>query len=418
MRILFVHRDFPGPYRHLAPALAERGHDVAAFTLSPQTSGAPGIEMLHYIASHGDVAGTRPETVHLHARLLRGDRSATAAASMLADGFVPDVVYTHPDWGESPFLRDVWPDASVINACEQYGNGDDSCLPDARTRAGNTRNLLSLEAADAGISSTRWQRSMFPERSQARISVIHDGIDTALFRPDPGVRLHLPQFRSSLAAGQEIITVVRTGMGPADADTTALLTRAVAELHRLRKGLHVVIANGSESGASACYTGAPACREAPWTAAACGIDASRLHILDTLTESSLMRLFQISSACVFPENPAMLPTSLLQAMSCRSLVVALRTPPVEEVLTHGRNGILVDLFDRNALVRVLASAVASPDMYSGLRLRARELIVRRHDLRTVCVPAHIALIESLKAGRPFRGKAHLPGVPERELARQ
>ena len=32
MKILFIHQNFPGQFLYLAPALAARGHDVAALT--------------------------------------------------------------------------------------------------------------------------------------------------------------------------------------------------------------------------------------------------------------------------------------------------------------------------------------------------------------------------------------------------
>jgi len=33
MKILFIHQNFPGQFKHLAPALAKLGHDTVALTL-------------------------------------------------------------------------------------------------------------------------------------------------------------------------------------------------------------------------------------------------------------------------------------------------------------------------------------------------------------------------------------------------
>ena len=33
MRILFIHQNFPGQFKHLAPAMVAHGHDVTALTV-------------------------------------------------------------------------------------------------------------------------------------------------------------------------------------------------------------------------------------------------------------------------------------------------------------------------------------------------------------------------------------------------
>ena len=35
MQILFIHQNFPGQFKHLAPALVGQGHQVTAMTLQP-----------------------------------------------------------------------------------------------------------------------------------------------------------------------------------------------------------------------------------------------------------------------------------------------------------------------------------------------------------------------------------------------
>jgi hypothetical protein len=54
-----------------------------------------------------------------------------------------------------------------------------------RIRTRNAVNLLGLETADWGQTPTEFQRSLYPERYRRGISVIHEGVDTALVRPEP-----------------------------------------------------------------------------------------------------------------------------------------------------------------------------------------------------------------------------------------
>ena len=65
MNLLFLHQNFPAQFKHLAPALAQRGHDVKALTLRPEAPAAwQGVGMdiraCHHYRTHW-VAGTGAE---------------------------------------------------------------------------------------------------------------------------------------------------------------------------------------------------------------------------------------------------------------------------------------------------------------------------------------------------------------------
>jgi len=85
--------------------------------------------------------------------------------------------------------------------------------------------------------------------------------------------------------------------------------------------------------------------------------------------------------------------SLLEAMSAGCLVIASRTPPVEEVISDGMNGRLVDFFDGNGLADRIITALADGD--DSLRAAARQTVIERYDLRSVCLPAYLDLLGTL-----------------------
>lgn len=61
MKILFIHQNFPGQFKHLAPALAARGDEVIA--LSPQIKTAhrwQGVRMIPYRIARGSTRGMHP----------------------------------------------------------------------------------------------------------------------------------------------------------------------------------------------------------------------------------------------------------------------------------------------------------------------------------------------------------------------
>jgi glycosyltransferase involved in cell wall biosynthesis len=65
---------------------------------------------------------------------------------------------------------------------------------------------------------------------------------------------------------------------------------------------------------------------------------------------------------------------------------------VEEVITHGENGLLVPFFDKEALAATVSEAAGNPHRYDELRRNARETVVRNYDLKSICLPAQLKVV--------------------------
>ena len=117
-----------------------------------------------------------------------------------ASGFSPTVIVAHHGWGESLFLKEVWPAAKLGIYCEFYylpqgtDTGFDPEFPSTdptgdgcRLHLKNLNNLLHFAVADSGISPTHWQASTFPEPFRSKITVVHDGIDTNTVATGPNM---------------------------------------------------------------------------------------------------------------------------------------------------------------------------------------------------------------------------------------
>jgi glycosyltransferase involved in cell wall biosynthesis len=85
-------------------------------------------------------------------------------------------------------------------------------------------------------------------------------------------------------------------------------------------------------------------------------------------------------------------------MAAGTLVVGSRTPPVEEIITDGETGRLVDFFDIPGWSAALTDALARPKAFQAIRNSGRALIRGRYDLRSVCLPQQIALLRQLERG--------------------
>jgi glycosyltransferase involved in cell wall biosynthesis len=93
--------------------------------------------------------------------------------------------------------------------------------------------------------------------------------------------------------------------------------------------------------------------------------------------------------------PAVLSWFMLEAMAARCLVIGSRTAPVEEAIRDGENGLLVDIFSPSDISERVIAELAGPHAYAKVRENARQTIIERYDLETICLPAQLALLERI-----------------------
>jgi glycosyltransferase involved in cell wall biosynthesis len=124
------------------------------------------------------------------------------------------------------------------------------------------------------------------------------------------------------------------------------------------------------------------------------LDLSRVHFLGKVPYSTFLQILQVSRAHVYLTYPFVLSWSMLEAMAAGCLIIGSGTQPVEEVIRDGENGLLVDFFAPNAIAeRVVAVLEAGRHGYADIRHNARRTIVENYDLKTICLPEQLRLLE-------------------------
>jgi glycosyltransferase involved in cell wall biosynthesis len=408
MRLLFVHQNFPGQYRHLAARYARHGHEVVAVgerTNLARTYRVPGVRLLGYDAPPAVTGADAPVVRAIH----RGRRVAAGCAQLRRSGFVPDVVFAHIGWGEGLFLKDVFPEARIVLYCEFFyrARGGDlgfdpefPATPEKRLqlRVLNAPLLMALDACDLGMAPTRWQHHQFPAAHKPRIAVIHDGIDTDVVRP-------------SGAAEPELVTYVARNLEPYRGFHTFM--RAIPEIQRLRPKARIVIVGGDEVSYSPRLPPGQTYRSRMLAELGGRLDTSRVEFFGRMPYAEYLALLRRSAVHVYLTYPFVLSWSMIEAMSAGCLIVGSRTPPVQEVMRDGDNGLLVDFFSPAAIAERVAYALERQADLQPLRERARQTVVERYDLKRVCLPAQLRLVESLQRqradARPAADVQHLPG---------
>ena len=403
MKILLIHQNFPGQFLHLAPALAARGHEVLALTDKNNNRTAP-VPVMRYDHKAQVVDPGQCRLGRNYTQM--SDRGVTVARACLRwredKGYVPDVIFGHSGWGETLFLKEVWPEAKLLVYAEFYykGRGADVGFdPEFSPRSfdqvliaqGRTAHLgQSLLHADAGLSPTEWQASTYPPALRRNIEVIFDGVETDRLKPDPTAAVTLPNGRV-IRAGDEVLTFVNRNLEPYRGYHTFM--RALPEVMAARPEAQVVIVGGDDVS----YGQPP--KEGKWKEIFLSevrdrLDLSRVHFMGKVPYATFVSLMQVSRVHAYLTYPFVLSWSMMESMGAGALVVGSDTAPVREVIRHGENGLLVDFFDVPAWSRTLTEALAHPERFTALRQAARKTVLERYDLKSVCLPRMVDWVES------------------------
>ncbi|MDR0577205.1 MAG: glycosyltransferase family 4 protein [Candidatus Accumulibacter sp.] len=405
MNVLFVHQNFPGQYLHLARHLAAQDHRVVALSQRPDGD-LPGVRTLRYRPKRETTPAIHHYLRGLEAGVLNAQAVVRAALRLKRSGFVPDVMLGHNGWGEIWYLKEVFPKSPLIGYFEffYHRHGADVGFDPAqepgfdagpRTRTKNLGNLLGLEACDLGQCPTRWQYSRYPERYRSMLRIVHDGIDTDRVRPDPAATFILPaadgETSFELKAGDEIVTYVARNLEPYRGFPSFM--RSLPAIQKARPKANILIIGGDEASYGAAPKDGRTYRQRLLDELQGSLDLSRVHFLGKLPYAVFLKVLQVSAVHVYLTYPFVLSWSMLEAMAAGCLLVGSRTAPVEEVIRDGENGLLAGFFEPEEIAQKVIAALEAPGDFASLRGKARQSIIEAYDLKRICLPGQLRLIE-------------------------
>jgi glycosyltransferase involved in cell wall biosynthesis len=408
MNYLFIHQNFPAQYRHVVRHLASQPGNQVYFITQPNENAMSGVRKITYPKDQRGLVNCHAYSVEVDRAIHAGAAVAEVCRGLREQNFRPDLIVGHSGWGETLFVKDVFPDVPILANFEFYYHPhgvDVGFDPEfvsifqepPRLRARNAVNLMAYQSADWGHSATQWQRSLFPPDLRSRISVLHEGVDAELMRPQPKARFTLPDSGKVLTAADEVITYVARNLEPYRG--FHIFMRALPQLLRQRKRAQVVIVGGDGVSYGAPPPPRSTFRQTMLEEVGARLDLKRVHFVGTLDYLTYLSLLQISSVHVYLTYPFVLSWSFIEAMACGCLIVASATPPVLEVLRDGSNGIAVDFFAHRQLANRIHAALEQPERMQALRQAARATALQKFDLKTQMLPRWSALFNDLMSRR-------------------
>jgi glycosyltransferase involved in cell wall biosynthesis len=366
-----------------------------------------GVRLVPYQPARGSSSTVHPWLSDLETKTIRAEAVFNTALQLKKSGFNPDVIIAHPGWGESLFVKNVWPATKLGMYCEFFYHAEGADVgfdPEfsnpnpaeiCRLQMKNANNILHFQIADAGISPTHWQASTFPASFREKMTVVHDGIDTQAIIPNPAVSLNFNQ-QLTLTRNDEVITFVNRNLEPYRG--YHIFMRMLPELLARRPRARILIVGGD----NVSYGAAPKDGET-WKAIffnevkakISAADWARVLFLGNISYQHFIPLLQISTVHVYLTYPFVLSWSVFEAMSAGCAVVASNTQPLHEAITDNETGMLVDFFAIESWVEKISQLLDNPEQRAYLGKNARIFAQTHYDLQTVCLPKQLAWVKQL-----------------------
>lgn len=398
MKILFIHRSFPGQFKYLATLLSLDTNNTVIFLTEDTENLIQGIKKVLYKPEKQNAKSSNTFLSNYESAVSHALGAAKKAKELKESGFEPDIIYGFAGWGSSMLIKDVFPDAPFLCYCEWYLNPEGANIgfdgtslnieDKARLRCNNAHVLTTLSLCDDGIAPTQWQKNQFPKEFQNKIKVIHDGVDTGLFKPDDKATFLIKEKNLKLTTKDEIITYGTRGFEPTRGFPQFM--EAIEKLLKKRPNAHVLIAGDNVVH----YSPQKTTDYKKLMLKKLDIDLNRVHFVGSLPYAEYKKFLQVSSVHIYLTYPFVLSWSILDAMSVGCCIVASNTAPVLEVIEDNYNGLLTDFFNVDKLTAKIEYALDNQEKMKKIRQNARQGVIDKYDLTKV-LPQQIHIINNL-----------------------
>jgi len=418
MHVLYVHQNFPAQFGHIARHLVQKHGWRCTFVSETPAGTADGIEKINYTLSGGATKQNHYCSRTFENTVWHCDgvyRALKANASIR-----PDVIVGHSGFGSTLFLRDLYPDVPLVNFFEYFYRARHPLsdmdfrkdlgweVPEEnylRSYCRNAMILLDLQYCDAGYIPTEFQRSCFPIEYAHKLEVIFDGVDRGVyhahqdkFRPHPDHREMRTMLDVDIPADTRIVTYVSRGFESMRGfDIFMRCAKLIAQQYPnvifFVVGTERIAYGGDEN----YIPGYRSFKE--WVLSREQYDLSKFVFTGRLTPVQLGQLLASSDLHIYLTVPFVLSWSMMDAMSCGAVVLGSRTPPVQEMIHDGANGLLADFFDPEDFAKKAVAVLKDPAAFRPLGKAAEQMIIERYSLEAV-LPRMLNLYQRTVNARP------------------
>lgn len=350
MRVLFLSYFFPGPLGAMASWLAKNPEHQVIFASSRSRleMAIPNVQRVVLRAYNAKARGSS-DWFDLWDEAIRAGKSARATLDMVHNsGFEPDIIFCASSNGTSFGLRQLFPDALLINFIEES-----SLFHIDQMRMRRCMQYVQILEANLNFAFNENTRRQYPPALQPLIRLAPRVIDAAFFSPEnaqPFSNWKLRNFSGRL------VTVFGYGLNE-------------CELFHAWHALIELLSGYPELQLVFILPGSYAVKRLRMLKLNSAI-SDRLFLECHLRQDVLRDLLCASSLCVFPGKNA--PFGILESMSCATAPMCVHAP---FFLKNGWDMLEMQGRDASAMCADVRAALKDPALLEELGQRARQTAI-------------------------------------------
>jgi glycosyltransferase involved in cell wall biosynthesis len=416
---MFIHPNFPAQFGHIAHHLATVLGWQSTFITSIDTTH---LKLPFNHINYKLTEGPQPKTFYNpdNFQTLLDHMTAIYRGMRTVPQIKPDLVVGHMSYGTMLYLRNLyqcpfigyyevlpapfWTDGLILR--KEFPPPEGVRLFNATY---HTLTYLHLHACDAGYTPTHYQMGTCPKELQYKLRVIFDGVDCEFFQ-----RREIPrpfEFRGrKIDPGTRVVTYVSRGLESARGFD--IFMKVAKKIYQAIPDVVFLIAGSDRInyGHEQAYIGNSTFKD--WVLRQDSYDLSKFHFMGVIPTTDLPVMYNLSDLHIYLTVPYVLSWSMIQAMANACLVLGSATPPVQEVLEDGVNGLLADFYDVDALADKAIRALRDPAGHRPLGEAARQRVLERYE-KTLCINQLVRYFKEFEKPRVDSVFAAMSGVQSR-----
>ncbi|QDH17120.1 glycosyltransferase family 4 protein [Swingsia samuiensis] len=392
MRYLFVHQNFPGQFLHFVRYLHEQGGHEIVFISEANEGNIPGVRRVIYRVPRLPSTATHPHVREFEYGILRAEAVATAAKTLKNLGYEPDIIIGHHGWGELLNLVDVFPTCPILGYYEFFyhtNQNDVGFDPEFPLRPDftpviRTKNAINLQALclerGYGQTPTEFQKSTYPDWAQRKISLLREGVNLDLCKPDAKAhKRNLVINGVKITPKDALITYVARNLEPYRGFHSMM--RALPKILDERKDAQVILVGGDKVS-----YGSPPAKHGSWSNFMLEelkgkLDLDRVHLVGKVAYDDFRALLKRSDVHVYLSYPFVASWSLREAMATGCTIVGSDTASVEEFIHDRSTGRIVPFLQPDKIADTILELLEDRKQARHLGQKARRYAEKELDLQ-------------------------------------